>query len=588
MIPLRTVMGTVLVLAGTGLLTLGLLLRRGESTSPAQSPFALMLGIAGLSGVVLGGLGIADATVPQYGAAVGSLWLFLSVPYLVFATTYTGWRRLVTPRSVGIVTAFMTAEVLLIMFDPLISSRSFLANIVTWIDIVAVLTSLIFGIVGIAVVVRTTYTSPLVDRQLGSGLLAAGAGPWLTLLFAEGAFVQYDLGGVVGLIAVGFSISSLAAMLVVLRTDVFESTPAAANLGRSTVFGALNEPVLVVDDQRRVVDLNEAATTTFDVELETIAGEPVQAIVGRDPYALCKEAELELHTVEGPRQFTVSISAITDEHDRAAGHAILFQDVTTERTQRQRLAVLNRVLRHNLRNRMNVLEGYAEVLDEYVDDDRPEEYVDEILTTAAGLSELGEKARSVEKVLSAPRETSENVRLSTVVETVAEEIRERYPETTVVSHLEADPALELNPLLVEHALSQIAENAVEHNDDTEPTVELRTRKVDDGQYPLSISIADDGPGIPEHERTALQSGDETPLEHGSGLGLWAANWVVTRLGGRIDFDSNEPEGTVVTIELPAGQETAEPAQPADAGSSGPTGTVGSYSSEGSVPLTAEE
>jgi signal transduction histidine kinase len=577
------------MLAGTGFVTVGLSTRRGSPSSPARRPFALMAGLAGLSGVTLGALACTGTEPARYYTTVASLWLLLAVPWTVFATAYTGWRRLTTPRTVGAVTALMTIEALSITFGAVLPTEGPLAAVITWLDLTAVLLSLTFGIIGIAIVVRTMYTSPLVDRRLGGGLLAAGAGPWLTLLVAIGAFAQYDLGGVIILVATGFSVSATAAVLAVRRASPFESTPAAANLGRSTVFGALNEPVLVVDERRRVVDLNAAAKTTFDVDLTAIAGEQVRDVVGRDPYTLSGDAELELHTADGPRQYTVSISSIADQHDRAAGHAVLFQDITTERTQRQRLAVLNRVLRHNLRNRMNVLEGYAEVLEEYVDDDRPEAYLDEILATAAGLSELGEKARTVEKVLSAPRESAEHVRLATVIETVAEEVQARYSDVTVVSHLEADPPLAVNPLLIEHALSQIVENAAEHTDSADPQIEIRVRVLEDEQRPLSISVADNGPGIPAHEREALQSGDEKPLEHGSGLGLWAANWVVTRLGGQIDFDSNEPAGTVVTIKLPPATAPGHAPTAASEHADSPTGEhADNHYSETSATATAQE
>ena len=37
---------------------------------------------------------------------------------------------------------------------------------------------------------------------------------------------------------------------------------------------------------------------------------------------------------------------------------------------------------------------------------------------------------------------------------------------------------------------------------------------------LDVAVRDDGPGIPEHEQAVLLEGEETPLSHGSGLGLW--------------------------------------------------------------------
>jgi signal transduction histidine kinase len=63
-------------------------------------------------------------------------------------------------------------------------------------------------------------------------------------------------------------------------------------------------------------------------------------------------------------------------------------------------------------------------------------------------------------------------------------------------------------------------------------------------------VRDNGPGIPEDELVPLQEGTETPLKHGSGLGLWLVEWGISRLGGTIQFDANEPRGTVVWLRLP--------------------------------------
>jgi signal transduction histidine kinase len=70
-----------------------------------------------------------------------------------------------------------------------------------------------------------------------------------------------------------------------------------------------------------------------------------------------------------------------------------------------------------------------------------------------------------------------------------------------------------------------------------------------------LTVADDGPGIPDHEVTAVESGRETALEHGSGLGLWVVEWGAAALGAEVDYADREPRGTTVTVRIPV---VAEP------------------------------
>jgi signal transduction histidine kinase len=58
------------------------------------------------------------------------------------------------------------------------------------------------------------------------------------------------------------------------------------------------------------------------------------------------------------------------------------------------------------------------------------------------------------------------------------------------------------------------------------------------------------------ESAVISAGEETPLEHGAGLGLWLVNWIVTRYGGSFQIAGDPGEGTTATIRLPALPEEA--------------------------------
>ncbi len=226
-------------------------------------------------------------------------------------------------------------------------------------------------------------------------------------------------------------------------------------------------------------------------------------------------------------------------------------DVTERQQHKQRLEVLNRVLRHNLRNNMNVIMGYAETLENELSQSDPMLHANYIKEEARELTQLGEKARKIEQALQSDQDSSVRIDVAEMVARKAAEYRKRFPAATV--RVEAPESVPLEvPHSIDYALENIIENGIVHNDQSEPTVEVFVFETD-GEHNewIEIVVADDGPGIPDHEVQALLEGSETPLRHGSGLGLWLVNWIVKRSGGELQFDENDPRGSVVTMRFPA-------------------------------------
>jgi signal transduction histidine kinase len=102
------------------------------------------------------------------------------------------------------------------------------------------------------------------------------------------------------------------------------------------------------------------------------------------------------------------------------------------------------------------------------------------------------------------------------------------------------------------AIDELLRNAIDHAGREAPRValDLTVEADDDGRRWATISVVDEGPGIPDVERAVLQRGEETALMHGSGMGLWLVYWVVTELGGEVAIEDREEGGSTVTVELP--------------------------------------
>lgn len=102
---------------------------------------------------------------------------------------------------------------------------------------------------------------------------------------------------------------------------------------------------------------------------------------------------------------------------------------------------------------------------------------------------------------------------------------------------------------VEMVLNNLLENANRHNDSSHSEVEITIAPSDSSDQWGAIRIADNGPGIPETETDVLTAGEETSLQHASGLGLWLVKRLVDHYGGSIEFEDRTPKGTIVTIRI---------------------------------------
>jgi signal transduction histidine kinase len=235
------------------------------------------------------------------------------------------------------------------------------------------------------------------------------------------------------------------------------------------------------------------------------------------------------------------IYALTSRSRRSLRH-------TNARLRRQyeELQVLHRVFRHNLRNQVNIVRGHAETLLDRVDAEDAD-HCEQILDAGHEMERYAAKTTRINRISENP-DLTRPLDLTELVEAAVESVHGRAGEVDLVTDLPERAPVRGNPTL-EDAVRELVENAVVHSDRAVPTVRVGVDPGSLGER-TELWIADDGPGIPETERAALQDPIETALDHASGLGLWLAVWSVRASDGELDIRDNDPRGTVVTVTLP--------------------------------------
>ncbi|MEF8813864.1 MAG: ATP-binding protein [Halovenus sp.] len=496
--------------------------------------FAVVLGlgsvVSGLLGLVLGASPSEPAQPPWAQAAV-FFWAVAAVPWLLFSLQYTGRYTGIRWRTIGLLYAPFVGFGLTVAHSTVGIGG---AGVIDAISSIVFIYCIALAFLGVFVVLQATHS--YVHLSLTQGI-AVVATPLILVIALNSAGMLQRSSPVlaVGTYALALSVGTVLLGGTLAWTPLLERTPAVETMSEQAMTRETEDLIFVVDGTDTIIRYNATATETLSDP--PVPGEPVRESLGFDTATLDTRETVSLETESGKRQYDPQVSPITDGRGTEIGAVLSLRDVTDRELREQRLSVLNRVLRHNLRNRVDVLKSHAEALD----DDHSGEHVAGIRDAADSITELGKRARTIDQFVSEPGETRQ-VDLVDAVETICAELVTAEEDVTVTTDLPGPATVETSRRALEAAVESALENALTH---AISTVEITVEANRDG---YRIVVADDGAGIPERELESLDAGTETPLQHGTGMGLWQLQWAVRTMGGDLSFET--ADGTTVTFTVP--------------------------------------
>jgi signal transduction histidine kinase len=271
---------------------------------------------------------------------------------------------------------------------------------------------------------------------------------------------------------------------------------------------------------RRIAAAADGDSQTFDWRLKRSDGELVWIKVWLDPIEIAGQ-----NLVKGE-----------------------IQDITQYKNTERRVQLFHRILRHNLRNKMNIIAGTGDQIVGDSKKDSIKEAGTTVVETATGLMEIAEAVREIESSLSKTDSNTTPRRVRSVITDIVDRLREEHPNATFDVQ-EANEKWAAVDEKLAYATEQALENAVIHHGGQHPRA---TVDIDDSPNTgrVRIRISDENPPIPVTELEALDYNVETTsVEHGSGIGLFVMKWCIEALGGEMKFDRDET-GNVVTFLLP--------------------------------------
>lgn len=469
------------------------------------------------------------ATLGQLGCALflPGIWTIYALGYTGRGTGLTRWR---VAMLIGIAVPVVLSGAVIAAGLPTPAIERTIASLAG----TAILTMLILIVYATYLLIDLGWNHARVSKHQVLVLSLAVTAPYLAGMIGESHPAANG-------VTIGFLTAGCLFAIAVRRYPVLTVFPKAEHIARTRVVETLQEAVLVLDWDDHVLDTNRTVGEIFDQPLESLIGQPVQAVA--DEFARLNltvgvTGASTLQTTKGQRRFQYSVSAVEDDATPVA-KTVLLRDVTDQQTREQRLAVLNRILRHNLRNKLDIVLAHAEQVDDAT-------LQSGIQSNASDLVTLSEKARKAEDIMRDSLGPPEQTDLTAIVTGVADEYRGDHPASEIDVTCPDECSIESYPELLREVLAEITGNALTHTDQSMPRVEI-TVKEDFSAVELTVS--DNGPGIPEHERQILTEGPESQLKHSQGIGLWFVNWAVTQLGGTLSFGNPNAQGGTVTVRL---------------------------------------
>lgn len=344
---------------------------------------------------------------------------------------------------------------------------------------------------------------------------------------------------------------------------------ATAEVGRQrmeAVLASTPEPVLVIDEQARLLLLNPAAVQVPGLILTAIEGRPIQEVVGSLELAgmlMAPVAERissrEINMANG-KIYYASVSPVLVE-GQSVGRVCILRDITHFKELELLKSEFVATVSHDLRSPLTLMRGYATMLQMVGDlNDQQKSYVRKIVLGVENMTRLVNNLLDLGRIEAGIGLQIERMTVNDVVDEVINSLQLQAVQKDI--HLVQDAAgpgksmiVEADRALIQQAMYNLVENAIKY---TAVGGQVKMR-LESRPNTILVEVHDNGIGIapldlPHLFEKFYRSGRrEAYQQRGTGLGLAIVKSIAERHGGRVWVDSQLGKGSVFSLEVPCEQ-----------------------------------
>jgi len=310
-----------------------------------------------------------------------------------------------------------------------------------------------------------------------------------------------------------------------------------------------------------ILAANNKMATAFNTSESTMVGSQLSAFLPEDVAenrlkqgrrALTAGSVVTFQDSIGLRHFhniVVPLATGEGETVQIVTREITLQKHNEEELKRKKeeLTIINRIISHDIKNDVSILTGWAEVLEDYIDEEG-EKMLTHIEETSTHIAELTEITKDfVESLEGGATVDLEAIDLSGVISNEVEKLRSNHEDISVAVDSHDELVVRANELL-SSVVGNLLANAVRHNNSDRVEIDITTETT---ATAVTLRVADNGPGVADGQKEDIfGKGEKGPESPGTGIGLYLVYKLVDQYNGDVWIEDNEPTGAVFVVELP--------------------------------------
>ena len=266
------------------------------------------------------------------------------------------------------------------------------------------------------------------------------------------------------------------------------------------------------------------------------------------------EMEFRFRKKDGEYTWLASTGTAPGPDSPIDGYVTTSRDITKRKEYEQRLTeqrddldIINEILRHDIRNDLQLIQSYAAMIEEHVEGDVAADLA-VIKESAGNALALTQTTGDLTDVMLGPEREPEPVSLQGSLGEEFDSVRSAYPDAELALAGSIPETEVLADDLLDSVFRNLLKNAIQHNDKSVPEVTVSVT-IEAGS--AVVRIADNGPGIPDNQKEEIFGKSEKGLESsGTGIGLYLVRSLTEGYGGEVWVEDNDPEGSVFVVQLP--------------------------------------